>query len=77
MPLAGTVETATASLNGVPLTLREFSAPFPTGLIRRHAWGIWGGVTPLVPGQYVPEIKAANTDGFRGDTTYHLESTAP
>ncbi|MEU5162450.1 hypothetical protein AB0G74_22975 [Streptomyces sp. NPDC020875] len=77
VPLTMTVTTATASLNGAPLTLREYAAPFRTGLIRRHAWGIWGGITPLVPGQYVLEIKGANTDGFRVDTTYHLESTAP
>ncbi|MFF1419957.1 hypothetical protein [Streptomyces sp. NPDC058280] len=71
------VAEATALLNGIPLALQEFSAPFRTGLTRRFAWGIWGGIAPLTPGQYVLEIKARSTSGFWVDTTYHLEAQAP
>ncbi len=53
--------------------LREFSAPFRTGLTRRYAWGIGGGVAPLMAGQYVLEIKGGSTDGFWVDTSYHLD----
>ncbi|MFE9627706.1 hypothetical protein [Streptomyces sp. NPDC006527] len=76
VPQSLTVAEATASVNGIPLTLQEFSAPFRTGLTRRFAWGIWGGITPLTPGQYVLEIKAQSTSGFWVDTTYHLEAKA-
>ncbi|GHE54086.1 hypothetical protein GCM10014715_03760 [Streptomyces spiralis] len=76
VPLFLTVARATASLNGVPLPLQEFAAPFRTKLIRRFAWGIWGGVVPLTPGQYVLEIKAESTSGFWVDTTYHLDAKA-
>ncbi|MFC4607332.1 hypothetical protein ACFO9E_05830 [Streptomyces maoxianensis] len=58
-----TVAEVMASLNGIPLTLQEFSAPFRTGLTRRFAWGIWGGITPLTPGQYV-----LNRSGFGRDS---------
>ncbi|MER6093389.1 hypothetical protein [Streptomyces bluensis] len=69
------VAEATASLNGVPLPLQEFSGQFRTGLTRRFAWGVWGGIAPLTPGAYVLEIKARSTGGFWVDTTYHLEAT--
>ncbi|KIF02286.1 hypothetical protein PL81_30775 [Streptomyces sp. RSD-27] len=75
-PLSLAVAEAKASLNGIPLPLQEFSAPFRTGLTRRFAWGIWGGIAPLAPGEYVLEIKAASTTGFWVDTTYHLEAQA-
>ncbi|MFB7208610.1 hypothetical protein [Streptomyces sp. NPDC056255] len=77
IPQRTTATEATASLNSVPLSLQEFTAPFRTGLTQRYAWGIWGGFEPLTPGQYVLEIKAAATNGFWVDTTYHLESKAP
>ncbi|MFF8556570.1 hypothetical protein ACF058_27540 [Streptomyces sp. NPDC015501] len=77
VPQSLTVSEATASLNGIPLTLQEFSAPFRTGLTRRFAWGVWGGIEPLTPGEYVLEIKAASASGFWVDTTYHLEAKAP
>ncbi|MFE7239187.1 hypothetical protein [Streptomyces sp. NPDC057580] len=48
--LSATVAEATASLNGIPLPLQEFSAPFRMGLIRRYAWGIWGGIAAPAPG---------------------------
>ncbi|MEU8653529.1 hypothetical protein [Streptomyces sp. NPDC048737] len=76
LSLSLTVAEATASLNGIPLTLQKFSAPFRTGLTRRFAWGIRGGVTPLALGRYVLEIKAESTGGFWVDTTYHLEAKA-
>ncbi|MEU8675930.1 hypothetical protein [Streptomyces sp. NPDC048560] len=76
VPQSMKVVEATASLNSVPLPLREFTAPFRTGLTQRYAWGIWGGFAPLTPGAYVLEIKARATNGFWVDTTYHLESTA-
>ncbi|MFJ6014102.1 hypothetical protein [Streptomyces sp. NPDC092952] len=76
VPLSLSVVEATASLNGVPLPLHEFSAPFRAGLLKRHAWGVWGGFAPLTPGEYVLEIKARATSGFWVDTTYHLESRA-
>ncbi|MEJ8640490.1 hypothetical protein WKI68_01695 [Streptomyces sp. MS1.HAVA.3] len=38
--------------------------------------GVWAGVAPLAPGRYLLEIKAPADDGFRVDTTYHLEATA-
>ncbi|MGW1717652.1 hypothetical protein [Streptomyces sp. NPDC002156] len=67
------VEEASAFLNGSPLPLREFASPwFRAGLMRRVAWGIWGGIAPLVPGQYVLEIKGTARNGFWVDTTYHL-----
>ncbi|MFJ9057863.1 hypothetical protein OHB07_03375 [Streptomyces sp. NBC_00111] len=74
VPLSMSVAEATASLNGIALPLEEFTAPFRTGLTQRYAWGLWGGVAPLIPGQYVLEIKARATNGFWVDTTYHLES---
>lgn len=74
VPLSLEVAQATASLNGIPLTLQEFSAPFRTGFTRRYAWGVWGGFTPLSPGQYVLEIKGRSKGGFWVDTTYHLEA---
>ncbi|MFF2101182.1 hypothetical protein [Streptomyces sp. NPDC058202] len=75
-PRSLTVAEATVSLNGIPLTVQEFSAPFRTGLTRRFAWGIWSGMASLPPGQYVLEIKARSTTGFWVDTTYHLEAKA-
>ncbi|MFJ4777930.1 hypothetical protein [Streptomyces sp. NPDC088762] len=76
-PLTMGVVEATAALNGVPLPLQEFSAQFRTRwLTRRFTWGVWAGVAPLRPGQYVLEIKAAADNGFWIDTTYHLEVTA-
>ncbi|MFI2432212.1 hypothetical protein [Streptomyces sp. NPDC018693] len=72
-PVKLPVTRATAHLNGAPLPLREFaSGPFRVGLRRRLAWGIWGAVAPLTPGQYVLEIKGDTRDGFSVDTTYHL-----
>lgn len=75
-PQSLTVAEATAFLNGLPLTLQEFSGPFRTGLTRRFAWGIWGGIRPLAPGQYVLEIRGKSTSGFWVDTSYHLEAKA-
>ncbi|MGW1885004.1 hypothetical protein [Streptomyces sp. NPDC001970] len=72
-PLTLSVEEAKAFLNGVPLSLREFTAPlFRVGLRMHLAWGIWAGIAPLAPGQYVLEIKGSTTGGFWVDTTYHL-----
>ncbi|MER7520880.1 hypothetical protein [Streptomyces sp. NPDC126499] len=72
-PLAMEVSSAKAYLNGAPLLLREFVAPpFRVGLRKHLAWGIWAGLAPLLPGQYVLEIKAASTGDFWVDTTYHL-----
>ncbi|MFE8005077.1 hypothetical protein [Streptomyces sp. NPDC057418] len=76
VPRSMAVAEAAASLNGVPLPLQEFSAPFMTGPTQRYAWGIWGGIEPLAAGQYVLEIKGRSTNGFQVDTTYHLESKA-
>lgn len=76
VPLSMTVVQAAASLNGIPLTLQEFSAPFRTGLTRRFAWGIWSGIASLTPGQYVLEIRGRSANGFWVDTTYHLEAEA-
>ncbi|MDW4905826.1 hypothetical protein RB628_10900 [Streptomyces sp. ADMS] len=45
---------------------------FRVTLRRRLAWGIWGGITPLAPGQYVREIEGSERNGFWVDTTYHL-----
>ncbi|MFC9586753.1 hypothetical protein ACFVJ8_28565 [Streptomyces yangpuensis] len=67
---------ATAALNGVDLPLREYSARFRTPwLTRRLTWGLWAGIAPLQPGEYVLEIKAKAHGGFWVDTTYHLEVT--
>ncbi|MGE7386206.1 hypothetical protein ACQKM2_12105 [Streptomyces sp. NPDC004126] len=72
-PLRLDVAEAKAFLNGAPLDLREFTAPpFAVGLRTHLAWGIWAGTAPLIPGQYVLEVKGATTDGFWVDTTYHL-----
>ncbi|MFE9906791.1 hypothetical protein [Streptomyces clavifer] len=76
VPRSLPVAEATASLNGVPLPLQEFSAPFRTGLTQRYAWGVWGRIEPLAPGQYVLEIKGRSTNGFWVDTTYHLDCAA-
>ncbi|MER5274733.1 hypothetical protein ABT025_03120 [Streptomyces sp. NPDC002809] len=73
VPKSLDVVEASAFLNGLPLPLQEFSAPFRTGLIRRFAWGVWGGIGPLAPGQYVLEIKGRSTNGFWVDTSYHLD----
>ncbi|MFE6974287.1 hypothetical protein [Streptomyces sp. NPDC057682] len=67
---------ATASLNGLPLALHEISTSFRTGLTRRFAWGIWCGIGPLTPGEYVLEIRGRSTSGFWVDTSYHLEAKA-
>ncbi|MFD7893797.1 hypothetical protein [Streptomyces sp. NPDC059743] len=76
VPLTLPVARADAYLNGAPLPLREFTAPpFWATLVRRSAWGIWAGIAPLAPGQYVLEIKADTGDGFWVDTTYHLRAT--
>ncbi|MFE6888267.1 hypothetical protein [Streptomyces sp. NPDC057694] len=71
-PLTMPVAEATAHLNGVELILSQFAGSFRTGFTRRHTWGLWGAVDPLVPGQYVLEIKADTGQGFWVDTTYHL-----
>ncbi|MER8047886.1 hypothetical protein [Streptomyces sp. NPDC094032] len=76
-PLTLDVSQATAHLNGVPLPLEEFIAPpFRVGLRMHLAWGLWTGLAPLVPGQYVLEIKASTTEGFWVDTTYHLDAVS-
>ncbi|MEV6280110.1 hypothetical protein [Nocardia sp. NPDC051832] len=79
-PLTMDVASAKAYLNGVPLELREFVSPpfwarvrpLWASLLRRRAWGLWAGLAPLTPGQYVLEIKASTKDEFWVDTTYHL-----
>ncbi|MFD3524653.1 hypothetical protein [Streptomyces sp. NPDC058653] len=74
--LAMPVARAEASLNGVPLPLREFTSPtFEAATCRRNSWGVYAAMTPLLPGQYVLEIKAAFHNGFWVDTTYHLNAT--
>ncbi|WP_346268095.1 hypothetical protein [Streptomyces sp. SID3915] len=73
-PRSLAVAEATASLNGLPLPLREFTAPFMRGGTQRYAWGVWGGIGPLIPGAYASEIQGRATSGFWVDTTYHLES---
>ncbi|WP_405463411.1 hypothetical protein OG783_03455 [Streptomyces jietaisiensis] len=70
------VAHAEASLNGIPLPLREFSGFFRAGLVRSFAWGVWGGLAPLAPGQYVLEISGRSSNGFWVDTTYHLNAQA-
>ncbi|MER7758707.1 hypothetical protein [Streptomyces sp. NPDC097619] len=71
------VAEAVAAVNGVPLPLREFTAQYRgPWFTRRFSWGLWAGLAPLTPGQYVLEIKATATNGFHVDTTYHLEVTA-
>ncbi|MEU8619783.1 hypothetical protein [Streptomyces sp. NPDC048623] len=71
--LALPVTSATASLNGMPLPLHEFvSPPFWLRLMPSLAWGVWGGVAPLPPGEYVLEIRGITTGEFWVDTTYHL-----
>ncbi|MEV0090745.1 hypothetical protein [Streptomyces sp. NPDC050738] len=72
-PLSMGIAEASASLNGIPLELREFAGQFRAGPRRRFAWGIWGGIAPLAAGQFVLEIKGEATNGFYVDTTYHLE----
>lgn len=76
-PLTMPVVAAEAHLNGVPLPLHEFSGWFRTGLRRRFAWGLWGALAPLTPGQYVLEIKGRTRNGFWVDTTYDLTSAKP
>ncbi|WP_159941272.1 MULTISPECIES: hypothetical protein [unclassified Nocardiopsis] len=72
-PMAMPVARADAHLNGVPLPLEEFRGVFRSPLwVRRHSWGLWGAIAPLVPGGYVLEIKADTGEGFWVDTTYHL-----
>ncbi|WP_194818505.1 hypothetical protein [Nocardia sp. XZ_19_385] len=79
-PMTMEVVSAKAYLNGVPLELREFVSPpfwakvqpLWASLLRRRAWGLWAGLAPLAPGQYVLEIKASTEGGFWVDTTYHL-----
>ncbi|MEU7030716.1 hypothetical protein AB0A60_29020 [Streptomyces sp. NPDC046275] len=72
-PLTLDVTKAEAFLNGSPLPLREFVAPpFRLGLRMHLAWGLWSALAPLLPGQYVLEIKGVTADGFWVDTTYHL-----
>ncbi|MFI8516873.1 hypothetical protein ACIGEZ_03410 [Streptomyces sp. NPDC085481] len=72
-PLTLDVSEAKTYLNGVPLPTHEFTAPpFRVGLRMHLAWGIWSGIAPLLPGQYVLEIKVTTTTGFWVDTTYHL-----
>ncbi|MEU8432054.1 hypothetical protein AB0F18_03950 [Streptomyces sp. NPDC029216] len=72
------VTRASAALNSTPLPLREFvSKPFPVMGIPQVAWGLWGALDPLPPGQFVLEIDAAAANGFWVDTTYHLTVTAP
>ncbi|MFJ4216415.1 hypothetical protein ACIP27_27295, partial [Streptomyces hydrogenans] len=48
---------------------------FRVGLRMHLAWGLWSAVTPLLPGQYVLEIKGETAGGFQVDTTYHLTAT--
>ncbi|WP_246095077.1 hypothetical protein [Streptomyces roseicoloratus] len=76
VPLKLDVTNADAHLNGVPLPLREFTAPLFRVDLRMHlAWGVWAGIAPLTPGQYVLEIKGSTSGGFWIDTTYHLTAT--
>lgn len=51
--------------------------PVPDGADPALRVGVRGGMAPLLPGQYVLEIRANATKGFRVDTTYHLESEGP
>ncbi|MFG3345230.1 hypothetical protein ACGF1Z_09200 [Streptomyces sp. NPDC048018] len=75
-PLTLDVVEAQAFLNGVPLPVREYTSPFFRVDLRMHvAWGVWAGIAPLTPGQYVLEIKGRATSGFWVDTTYHLTVT--
>lgn len=67
------VAAASAFLNGLPVMLQEFSGEFRTGLTHRFAWGLWGGIEPLIPGQYVLEINGRSVEGFWVDTVYHLD----
>ncbi|MGW7103887.1 hypothetical protein [Streptomyces sp. NPDC054838] len=77
-PWALGVARASAALNSTPLTVREFSSKtFLAMGSPRVAWGLWCGLTPLPPGQFVLEIDGATTNGFRVDTTYHLTVTEP
>lgn len=70
------VARASAALNSTPLTVSEYrSKTFHALGTTRVAWGLWCGLTPLPPGQFVLEIDAATTSGFRIDTTYHLTVT--
>ncbi|MEV5243071.1 hypothetical protein AB0K89_28745 [Streptomyces cinnamoneus] len=72
-PMIMEVDEARAFLNGLELPLEVFtSKPFRAAGHRRVAWGLWAGLAPLAPGQYVLEIKARTTGGFWVDTTYHL-----
>ncbi|MFF7082570.1 hypothetical protein [Streptomyces lavendulae] len=69
---------ASAALNSTPLPVREFSSkPFLSLGIPRVAWGLWCALAPLPAGQFVLEIRAADTQGFWVDTTYHLTVTDP
>lgn len=69
------VERAQVFLNGVELPLQEFGSSFRQGIRLHLCWGLWAGLNPLSPGQYVLEIKANTTTGFGVDTTYHLTVT--
>ncbi|MEU5051286.1 hypothetical protein [Streptomyces sp. NPDC021096] len=76
-PMLMGVAEAKAYLNGTELPLEQFtSPPFRANGRRRVAWGLWAGLAPLAPGQYVLEIKARTTGGFWVDTTYHLTAEA-
>ncbi|MFF0296090.1 hypothetical protein ACFYST_20355 [Kitasatospora sp. NPDC004614] len=70
------VSRAEADLNGIPLPLREFaSRRFMVGIFPQVAWGLWGALEPLTPGQYVLAINGTAGD-FEVDTTYHLDVVA-
>ncbi|GAA3377792.1 hypothetical protein GCM10020367_54880 [Streptomyces sannanensis] len=75
-PMVLEVAGAKVFLNALPLPIREFtSPPFRAEEKRRVAWGLWCAFEPLPAGQYVVEIKAMTSGGFRVDTTYHLTVT--
>ncbi|WP_424216629.1 hypothetical protein ACN20G_31380 (plasmid) [Streptomyces sp. BI20] len=77
VPLRLGVARAEASVNGIPLRSREFAGTFRYAWRRRFTWGVWGGIAPLAPGEYVVEIRGESDTGFLVDTTYHLEVVPP
>ncbi|RSS60693.1 hypothetical protein [Streptomyces sp. WAC06614] len=76
-PLRLRVSLARAELNGIPLMLHQAtSRRFLAAGLPRVAWGLWGTLDPLVPGEYVLSIQGSAGD-FCVDTTYHLRAAEP